>query len=128
MTWLKSLRQEKENNSKIVSKPWGHEEIWAHTDSYVGKLLFISSGNKLSLQYHEEKEETIRVLFGEIVLWVGFSEDSIEKEVLSPGDIFHIRPGVIHRFEAVDKDAVLLEVSTAQINDVVRILDDYDRK
>lgn len=111
----------------IIEKPWGHEEIWAKTDKYVGKVLFIKALNKLSLQYHVEKEETIRVLSG--LLLLHYREDLEEENLiflLMPGDKFHIPPGMIHRFEAAT-DCEIVEVSTTELDDVVRIEDDYGR-
>jgi mannose-6-phosphate isomerase-like protein (cupin superfamily) len=108
---------------KIVQKPWGHEEWWAHTDKYVGKLLFIKKGHRLSLQFHNEKEETMRVMEGDLVFTKGDTEVT-----LHPGDSVHVTPGTIHRMEARDSDVTVIEVSTTQVDDVVRLQDDYDRR
>ena len=119
--------------SKIIEKPWGHEEIWAWSDKYVGKLLHINKGHRLSLQYHQKKEETIRVWSGVLTLRHRPPEDPmlgplpVEELTLNPGDSFHIKPGHLHRFEARDGDVLLIEVSTPEIDDVVRIEDDYNR-
>ncbi len=112
--------------NKIINKPWGSESIWAHTKDYVGKILFINPGSRLSRQYHEEKEETILVKSGVLFLEIG-KEKEIEFIELSPGESFHIKPGTVHRFCAKDSEVVLIEVSTPQLNDVVRIQDDYNR-
>lgn len=114
----------------IVDKPWGHEHIWAKTDRYVGKLLYIKEGERLSLQYHRVKEETIYVLEGtlELILEEGSRREN-ESLILQPGDTYHIRPLTVHRFAATQgTDVKLMEVSTTQLDDVVRIEDDYSRK
>lgn len=106
----------------IVEKPWGYEEIWAHTNNYVGKILHINHGHRLSLQYHNIKEETVRVLNG--VLTLILAEKTL---VLKSGQSAHIPPGALHRMEANDGDVDLVEVSTPHLDDVVRIKDDYHR-
>ena len=114
----------------IVDKPWGYEHIWAKTDKYVGKLLYIEEGQRLSLQYHKIKEETIYVLEGvlELVLEEGSRRDK-HSVFLEPGQTFHIAPLTIHRFAATQgTDVKLMEVSTTELDDVVRIEDDYSRK
>ena len=113
--------------TKIINKPWGHEEIWAHSEKYVGKILHISSGKRLSLQFHEKKEETIRVLSGTLTLIFGDSIDELKKTSLSPGETFHVNTGMIHRFCAESGDVVLIEVSTTEIDDVIRLDDDFKR-
>ena len=107
----------------ITHKPWGHEKLWAKTSDYVGKLLFIKSGHRLSKQYHEHKEETVYVLSG--VLSVYDSEDKITH--VHPGESFHVSPGQIHRFGANYSNVELMEVSTNYLQDVVRLEDDYER-
>tara|TARA_S200000501_G_scaffold307969_1_gene297346 strand:+ start:1587 stop:1979 length:393 start_codon:yes stop_codon:yes gene_type:complete len=114
----------------IIEKPWGHEEIWAQSEKYVAKILFIKAGNRLSLQYHEVKEETIRVLSGTLKLITKDKLGSPAKtSYLSVGEVFHITPGLIHRFCAAEHlgDVTLVEVSTTEIEDVVRLEDDYGR-
>lgn len=113
--------------ARFVHKPWGHEEIFAETDRYAGKLLVVNSGESLSLQYHEKKEETLRVLEGKIFFETGTNADALEIVELGPGDVFHIPPGLIHRMEAIT-DCILLEVSTADLDDVVRLSDRYGRE
>ncbi len=108
-----------------VDKPWGHELIWARTDRYVGKILHIEAGHVLSLQYHNKKDETIHVLSGEIVLRLQQGETLIERR-MGEGESFHIQPPQIHQFEAV-VTSDLLEVSTPEIDDVVRLKDRYGR-
>lgn len=106
----------------LVEKPWGYEHIWARTDKYVGKLLHINPNSRLSLQYHNQKEETIYVLKGTLSL------DLEERTMLLfPGETYHIPPGLVHRFCALDEEVELMEVSTTELDDVVRIQDDYKR-
>lgn len=108
-----------------VAKPWGYEIIWARTDRYVGKILHIEAGHVLSLQYHNKKDESIYVLTGAIVLRLQQDETLIERR-LEQGETFHIQPKVIHQFEAV-VTTDLLEASTPEIDDVVRLRDRYGR-
>jgi len=108
-----------------VPKPWGHELIWAKTDRYVGKILHIEPGHVLSLQYHNKKDETIFVLKGEIILRFQQGETLIERP-LREGESFHIHPKLVHQFEAVVASD-LLEASTPEIDDVVRLKDRYGR-
>ena len=108
-----------------VDKPWGHELIWAKTSRYVGKILHIEPGHVLSLQYHNKKDESIYVLSGEIVLRIQQGETLIERP-LREGETFHITPKTIHQFEAVVASD-LLEASTPEIDDVVRLKDRYGR-
>jgi len=108
-----------------VEKPWGHEVIWARTDRYVGKILHVEAGHVLSLQYHHKKDESIYVLSGEIVLRLQQGETLIERR-LTQGEAFHILPKVVHQFEAV-VTSDLLEASTPEIDDVVRLQDRYGR-
>ena len=118
----------KKETKSYIDKPWGWEKIWAHTDKYVGKTLHIKDGHQLSRQYHEKKEETIYVMTGRLTLEIGSGKDMITKH-LERGDVYHIEPGVIHRF-CVPKDrptVQLMEVSTPELNDVVRLEDDYNR-
>ncbi len=112
---------------RIVKKPWGHEEIWAETPHYVGKVLFILAGKRLSLQYHREKVETVRVMQGVLRLTCTDSSGKISEREVNTGDSFHIPAGHIHRFAAGENSVVLVEVSTTQLDDVVRIEDDYAR-
>jgi quercetin dioxygenase-like cupin family protein len=108
-----------------VEKPWGYELIWARTDRYAGKILHIEAGHALSLQYHERKDESIYVLHGEIILRLQQGETLIERP-LRQGEAFHIAPTIVHQFEAVAATD-LLEASTAEIDDVVRLRDRYGR-
>ena len=111
----------------IVDKPWGHEEIFARTDRYVGKVLFIRAGEALSLQYHERKEETLRVLEGTVLLAAGEDRDRLCEQELQAGDVFHVAPRCLHRMVAVT-DCRLVEVSTPETDDVVRLEDRYGRE
>lgn len=113
------------DNGKIVEKPWGHELIWAHTDRYVGKILHINKGESLSYQYHVVKDETIRLLTG--VLEMDIERDGERRKLrLIPGECLHIAPGMKHRMSAVE-DCDVLEVSTPELDDVVRLEDRYGR-
>ena len=118
------------NRKREVTKPWGKEVIWAETPDYVGKLLYINEGHKLSLQYHEQKEETILVVSGELELTgSGQGRRGISTLKLSEGDTYHVTPHTLHRFAAtLGSNVVLAEVSTNHLDDVVRLEDDYDRK
>lgn len=108
-----------------VDKPWGYELIWARTDRYVGKILHIEAGHVLSLQYHERKDESIYILSGEIVLRLEQGETLIERR-MGQGEVFHIAPPLVHQFEAVVTSDVL-EASTPEIDDVIRLKDRYGR-
>ena len=108
-----------------IDKPWGYELIWARTDRYVGKILHIEAGTQLSLQYHRRKDETIYIAAGLMDLVV--EEDGRRRTIrMEPGDYRHIPPGTVHRMVAVETcDA--FEVSTTELDDVVRLEDDYGR-
>jgi mannose-6-phosphate isomerase len=108
-----------------VPKPWGHELIFAHTGRYVGKILHIARGESLSLQYHEMKDETLYVVRGELKLTIEVDGDRREL-ALREGEAFHIPPHMIHRMEAV-QDTDVAEVSTPELDDVVRLEDRYGR-
>ena len=110
-----------------VEKPWGHELIWAETARYAGKVLVIETGRRLSLQYHERKLESILVLSGRLRLWLEGDDGEIRIEELGPGQARLIQIGRTHRFEAIDR-AELLEVSSPELDDVVRIEDDFGRR
>lgn len=111
-----------------IQKPWGHEEIWAQTDKYVGKILHIKRGHRLSLQYHRHKDETIRVLSGELHLFLDNQGGETHELILRSGESYHIRPFLVHRMEAKVGNVEILEVSTSQLWDVVRLQDDYRRE
>jgi len=110
-----------------VEKPWGHELIWSKTDGYAGKILFVRAGESLSLQFHKEKDEAWYVLEGRAKLELGApGERMLNSEVVAAGAAFHFPPGTVHRLTAVD-DATIIEVSTPQLEDVVRLEDRYGR-
>ena len=110
---------------RIVDKPWGHEEIWAESGRYAGKFLIIRKGEMLSRQFHERKEETICVLEGVLTLELGRGPDVVHR--LTPGQSWHVTPGTVHRFCAPEGDVRLVEVSTPELDDVVRLDDKYVR-
>jgi mannose-6-phosphate isomerase-like protein (cupin superfamily) len=109
-----------------VDKPWGHELIWAKTDRYVGKILHIKQGHALSLQYHERKDETVFLLSGRMRFQTGESEKDLRDRVLETGESFHITPRMRHRMIA-ETDCDVLEASTPELDDVVRLEDRYGR-
>ena len=111
-----------------VEKPWGHELIWAKAEEYAGKLLFVRAGKALSLQFHREKDESWYVLEGRAELQLGQAGQAVlTTEVVGPGSAFRFRPGTVHRVRAVE-DTTILEVSTAQLEDIVRLEDEYGRE
>jgi mannose-6-phosphate isomerase-like protein (cupin superfamily) len=109
-----------------VEKPWGHELIWAHTERYVGKVLHIKAGHALSLQYHERKDETLHLLRGEMRFFVGPSAADLQEITLREGDSYHVTPGTVHRMQAIT-DVDMLEASTPELDDVIRLEDRYGR-
>lgn len=109
-----------------VNKPWGYELIWAENPKYLGKILNIMAGKRLSLQYHKVKDETIMVKKGTMKLEFGNSKIGLQEIELNEGDSFQIQPGLIHRMAAVT-DCEVIEVSTSEIADIVRIEDDHGR-
>lgn len=111
---------------KFVPKPWGKELWFAQTRYYAGKILFIKKGARLSLQYHRSKDETIYLLRGKLKVTIGKKTGSLKIFHLDRGSALRIPPGTIHRFQALCS-AEIFEVSTAQLNDVVRLEDDYQR-
>jgi mannose-6-phosphate isomerase len=112
-------------NRQRVDKPWGYEVRFVTTERYAGKLLFIRAGHQLSLQYHRRKDEAFYVQEGEMELVLGQGADS-RVERLHPGDSRHLPPRTVHRFRAV-RDCLLFEVSTPELDDVVRLQDDFGR-
>jgi mannose-6-phosphate isomerase len=115
-------------SARRVDKPWGHELIWAHTDRYVGKVISINPGNRLSLQYHEKKDESVFVLSGVLRLHLENDAGELEVHDLAPGEHQRVQVGRRHRFEAVDAVVEVLEVSTPELDDVVRLSDDFGRE
>jgi mannose-6-phosphate isomerase len=112
---------------KIVQKPWGHEVIWAHTGLYVGKVLHIKAGHSLSVQYHNQKDETIHLLSGEMIYRVKDAEGRLSDMKLKVGESFRNEPLTVHQMEAVT-DCQVLEASTPHLDDVVRLTDKYGRE
>lgn len=109
-----------------VEKPWGYEILFARTDRYGAKVLFIRQGEQLSLQFHRVKDEVIYVHEGRIELEIGDPGGALDIEVVGPGKAFRLRPGTVHRWRALE-DAVVLEASTPEFDDVVRLEDKYGR-
>ena len=110
-----------------VDKPWGHELLFGLTDRYCGKLIFVRAGHELSLQFHREKDETIYEHEGRGELEMGEAGDAVRNsEVVAPGAAFRVAPGTVHRLRALS-DAIVLEVSTPELDDVVRLEDRYGR-
>jgi mannose-6-phosphate isomerase-like protein (cupin superfamily) len=113
---------------KKVEKPWGHELIFAHTDRYAGKILFVKAGESLSLQFHNVKDESWYVLEGRAQLELGEpGERMLVNEVVGRGAAFRLQPGTVHRVLAIE-DTTILEVSTPELEDVVRLEDRYGRE
>lgn len=112
--------------SPRVEKPWGFEVWWANTPLYAGKLLHVREGQRLSLQYHREKDESCYLLSGHIRLVIGPSVDDLETIELVPEACWRVTPGTVHTIEAIET-SVIIETSTPQLDDVVRLLDDYGR-
>ncbi len=110
-----------------VDKPWGQELIWAVTDRYVGKIITIEAGKRLSFQYHERKDEWIHVLSGRLRLTLENDAGEIEDRELGPGEGAHVRAGRRHRYAGIDTVS-LVEVSTPELDDVVRLEDDFGRE
>src|SRR5262245_8004136 len=111
---------------KTVPKPWGHETIWAHTDAYVGKILHITAGNALSVQYHNVKDETVYLLSGQLIyrIWEGDTPRNVD---LKLGEAFRIKPGTIDKME-VHHDSDWLDGTKPHLDDVVRLKDRYGRE
>mgnify|MGYP001461361374 FL=1 len=116
-----------EGATRRVDKPWGHELIWAHTGTYVGKILVIETGRRLSLQRHEVKDESILVLSGRLELTLEDDAGGLVVEELGPGEHRHVATGRIHRYAALER-CELVEVSTPELDDVVRLEDDFGRE
>ena len=111
-----------------VEKPWGYELWWARTERYVGKILHLRRGESLSLQYHSVKDETILLQSGRLLFETGTQgqEKELRRIEMKPGDVFHITPGTLHRMTGIE-DCDIVEVSTPELDDVVRIEDRYGR-
>jgi mannose-6-phosphate isomerase len=115
-----------DNTVTRVEKPWGYELHWAKTDRYVGKVLHVNAGHALSLQYHNKKDETMYVYSGKMLLETEQNGQLVKQE-MRPGDSVHITPKTIHRITAIE-DTDVLEVSTPELDDVVRLEDRYGRE
>lgn len=114
---------------KKVDKPWGHEIWWARTERYVGKTLHVKAGESLSLQYHNVKDETILIQSGRLLFETRPAGDlgKLRRIEMNPGDVFHITPGTVHRMTGLT-DCDIIEVSTPELEDVVRLEDRYGRQ
>jgi mannose-6-phosphate isomerase-like protein (cupin superfamily) len=110
-----------------VAKPWGHEIIWARTERYVGKRLVLAAGRRLSLQFHHRKDEWILVVSGRLLLTLEDDSGVLADHEMGPGDDAHVPPGRRHRFSAIEPTE-LIEVSTPELDDVVRLADDFGRE
>lgn len=111
---------------KVIDKPWGREDWIEVNDAYVMKKLVMNKGHKCSIQYHEVKKETLYVLSGKLAFYHGTDVNDLTRQEMGPGDTFTIQPGYIHRMEALE-DSEYLEASTPELDDVVRLVDEYDR-
>jgi mannose-6-phosphate isomerase len=111
---------------RLVEKPWGRELWFAHTDRYAGKLSHVNAGHRLSVQYHERKDETSYLLSGRVRMLRGPDLELLTSREFGPGEVWSNEPGVIHALEALE-DSVVIEVSTPELDDVVRLLDRYGR-
>ena len=108
-----------------VEKPWWYELLWAVTDRYIGKIIHVNAGHALSLQYHERKDETISVWSGRVILEVKEDGQLVQRE-MAPGKSIHLAPGTVHRITALE-ESDLVEVSTPELEDVIRLEDNYGR-
>ena len=121
------LPRSPDSQARIVPKPWGEEWWFAQTDRYAGKILVIRKGHRFSLQYHRVKHETQFVWDGRIQLEIGPDPEHLETRILGPGAVTPIPPGTYHRLQALE-DSHVFEVSTPELDDVVRVSDDYGRE
>ena len=108
-----------------IEKPWGYELHWARTDRYVGKVLHVKAGHALSLQYHNQKDETIYLYAGRMLFEIE-RDGALQRQEMRPGEAVHITPRTVHRMTAIE-DCDVFEVSTPEIDDVVRVEDRYGR-
>ena len=121
------MTAERPEAARRVEKPWGHELIWARTERYVGKVIVIEAGKRLSLQRHVVKDESIYVISGHLRLTLEDEAGAIGVVELEAGDHRHVPTGRIHRFEAVERTE-LVEISTPELDDVIRLEDDFGRE
>ena len=119
-------KQLSEHPVQVKPKPWGSEIWFAHTENYAGKILKINKGHRYSLQYHEKKRETQYLYSGQVKLIYGTDQEKLQEKILNPGDKIEVHPYTIHRLEALE-DSEVFEVSTADLDDVVKLHDDYGR-
>ena len=110
-----------------IEKPWGYEILIEHNDSYVLKELKMNKGHKCSIQYHERKKETVYVLNGKLKVYLGDDIDHLDEIIMKPKDTLTVKPYKVHRMEAVE-DSIYLEASTPELDDVVRLQDEYGRE
>ena len=111
---------------KLIKKPWGKEEVVEINEKYMVKKLTMKSGHRCSLQYHDQKKETIYVLSGELKIYLGTNKNDLSSKIYCSGDFLTIETGMVHRMEGIS-DSVYLECSSPEIDDVIRISDDYNR-
>jgi mannose-6-phosphate isomerase len=114
------------DNPTRVEKPWGYELHWAKTERYVGKLIHVNAGHALSLQYHNQKDETIFLWTGRMLFEIGENAGTLQSREMKPGEAVHITPTTVHRMTAIE-DCDIFEVSTPELHDVVRLEDRYGR-
>ena len=115
-----------DNFPRKIEKPWGYELIFAHTSKYAGKLIFVTAGHRLSLQYHKQKDETLYIHQGKAVIEIEEIDGQLLQSEVSDGDCFRVRPLTKHRFKAIE-DTIVFEVSTPELDDIERLADDYGR-
>ncbi len=115
------------NLPQRTEKPWGYELLIAHCPEYAGKVIFVNKGYRLSLQYHRKKDESTYIFQGKVELELEQADGKLKMFVFKTGDTFRISPETRHRLKALE-DCTLFEVSTPQLEDVVRLHDDYGRK
>ena len=111
---------------KLIKKPWGQEEVIESNEQYMVKKLTMWKDHRCSLQFHNHKKETIYVLSGQLRIYVGQTKDDLTSRIYGPHESITLSPGIVHRMEGVE-DSVYLEASTPEMDDVVRLSDDYDR-
>lgn len=112
---------------KRIEKPWGHEIWFAHTEHYAGKIIHVTAGHKLSLQYHDNKDETSHLIKGKMRLYQGPDRDNVGETIIEVGTTWRNTPGTVHTVEAIE-DSAFFEVSTPELDDVVRLEDQYGRE
>ena len=115
-----------DNLPQKIEKPWGFELLWAHTQKYAGKLIFVRKGHRLSLQYHEKKDESLYLHEGKALIEIEGSDGHMESTILQAGQFIWIPPGTRHRIQAIE-DTTFFEASTPELEDIRRIEDDYGR-